>query len=407
MGALLLVIAMAAQTHGLVIVGQSLCVGGSSPVALSTTQIGSSTLAPIQLETGFAIPPSSWPWIALKEYEVGSGTDYGESPRSAMGGTFRQGTGFDVHVMSGCAGGTAYTGLKKGTTPFRYLQQQLEAFGSRNSNATCDGIVKVHGEQDQTDGTSRATYSADIREWRSDIEAKCNASVRAGQTVRMAIAQMSTWHMVSAATTPTTSASDYDVAKADWPLVTISSSDYSFEPSYSVHLTNAGARRLGAYAGRAIRNPNWRPVWPEYVSRSGTTLVVTYNVPSPPLVFDCNGTTRTDPGNYGFSHSAATVSNVQLCTAVDSPVAGCFAQTTCTGSGTPRAGCVYAGQTVSGISMTLSSASAGLLRMAWSGVTSAGHASLGPRSCLRDSDTETWAGYTLQNWAVHSEDVAP
>ena len=153
-----------------------------------------------------------------------------------------------------------------------------------------------------------------------------------------------------------------------------------------VHLTGNGARRMWQDFGRAIAGWYVYGAWTfmgkgASASRSGTTVTVT--IPETdggtpgggwvsPMVIDT--TLVTDPGNYGVSYvdgggSPVTVSAVSL---------------------------VGANQ----IQFTIASAVAGTVRFGTVGTPGADAGpSTGPRTCFRDSLSETYAdGAAAYNW---------
>lgn len=71
----------------------------------------------------------------------------------------------------------------------------------------------------------------------------------------------------------------------------------------AVHLTNVGYKWLGAYIGRAYKRlvvDGKKPKWlnPKSAVRRGLTVVVTFDVPTAPLVLD--NTTLANTTNFGF-----------------------------------------------------------------------------------------------------------
>jgi phosphate/sulfate permease len=109
----------------------------------------------------------------------------------------------------------------------------------------------------------------------------------------------------------------------------------------------------------------------------------------------------TDPGTAkGFEYVGANITNVQLCTGLNAPVVGCFAQTTCTGPGIPRSTCEFAGQGIAGVGIDLDASAGGTLRAAWTGT--AGNqpgATSGARALLRDGSTRVVAA---DNWHLYN-----
>ena len=150
-----------------------------------------------------------------------------------------------------------------------------------------------------------------------------------------------------------------------------------------LHLSNEGNRWLGEYYAKVYKKvvvdgQVWTPLKPRSITRNGTVITATFDVPVPPLVLDTN--LVSNPGNYGFeftddSGSPPRITSVQV-----------------TGPDT--------------VTITLSSVPTGAnprLRYAYTGVPgNPAGPTTGPRGNLRDSDsTPSLYGYTLYNWCVH------
>lgn len=77
---------------------------------------------------------------------------------------------------------------------------------------------------------------------------------------------------------------------------------YSFVEE-RVHIDGLSQKRLGYLAGlsvvRLLESKPGKGLIPEKISRSGDTVIIKFNIPSPPLVFDTAAVMKT--ANYGFS----------------------------------------------------------------------------------------------------------
>lgn len=390
--ALLLLAASAGDM--IIVTGQSLSEGMNTGSAITTTQsLGNQMLSSMTFNaTTYAmdVSPSGWPWTPLVEF---GGL---ESPRSALANKYTTDTGRSVLLVSGSQGGTAYSGLKKGTAPWSNMAASIEAGSSRGALG-CVAAYTTHGESDHDLGVTRSAYAASLVEWQSDIAAKCGSAARAWGQTPLYLDQMSSWTaalLVEAATSPIPMA-QYAAAKANPGRVILVGPKYQY--SYAgdgVHLVNTASRSMGAKAGQAIAyGPGWAPLWPTSVSRVGAVIIATFNVPSPPLVIDTS--LVSNPGNYGFEYtddsSPPAISSVALCSGVNTPVSGC--------------------SSTSQVAITLASTPTGAnkkLRYAYTGAFPANAGpTTGPRGNLRDSDPTTWAGSNLYNWCVHFEESVP
>lgn len=111
----------------------------------------------------------------------------------------------------------------------------------------------------------------------------------------------------------------FEASNSD-PNVLIATPMYWVPHSDKVHFNQSYAPQLGMHWGKAfykrvVRGEKWRPLEPRRVTKiSARVLVVAFNVPEGPLVFDT--VTVTNPGDYGFKveddSGFVTVTEVQI-----------------------------------------------------------------------------------------------
>jgi hypothetical protein len=222
--------------------------------------------------------------------------------------------------------GTAYAGLKKGSSPYANSLTSLtnaRSFVTANDPATArprpfvvSAVDVVHGEADFVQGASAAQYAAYLLEWIRDY----NADIRSltGQTapVPLVTDQMNTWGNYR--TTPTTATNCAGYPSGGCPSVPIgqwwAARDHSNEiflvgPKYQyryadgLHLSNHAYRHLGEMHAKAMakvlqQGQKWLPLSPRSVSRSGSVVTATFYVPVGCLQFDA---TRNDAAIQQFS----------------------------------------------------------------------------------------------------------
>jgi len=291
----------------------------------------------------------------------------------------------DVLVSCHGVGGTAYAGLKKGTAPFASGMAQVEAAAS-----ICDflgltyvvrAVTSVHGESDHVGGNTH--YAQDLVEWQADYENDVMALTGQLEPVPMLHTQMSSWTKYGQSTSLIPGAQLQASIENPGKIVLVGPKYFLAYAADGVHLSNAGYLHMGevyakVYDHVILRGETWEPLWPILATIDGTVITVTFHVPVPPLVFDT--TLVTDPGDYGFEFwddgaSVPAISSVEI-------------------DGTDR------------VVVTLASPPSGTtprIRYAWTGTAGAlAGPTSGPRGNLRDSDeTESLAGNSLYNWAVH------
>lgn len=393
-----LLLTMAAQYHGLVVVGQSLCNGPSATPVLSTSQYGGNVMLTgnaYNSTTGaMDMVPSPWPRIAHVESDQ-------ESPRWGIGKGYRDVSSADTLVMANCVGGFSYAEMAPGTEAWTNLQRGIESVCARSADAF-RAAVAIHGERDHQLSTSRATYAANVAAWQQNIQAKVRAAGCGGAAnVPLIVKQLSAWTSYGQATSLIHLA-QYDAMKNGGGNIVIGTADYAAFPYLGIdgrHHTNVGSCAMGVKLGRVaasvVADSSWRPLYPESVTRSGAKIVVTFHVPVPPLAIDT--TLVSNPGSYGFTYtdssSPPAISSVVLCSESLDPL------------------CV----SNDAVLVTLASTPTGsnkLIRYAYSGTGGAfGGPTTGPRGNLRDSSAESVTcdatNVPLYNWAVHFEEAVP
>lgn len=299
--------------------------------------------------------------------------------------------GHDLLVSAHGVGGTAYVGLKKGTTPFTNGMAQVTAGKALAQAAGKSYVVRavtnVHGESDHI--AMNASYQANLLEWQSDYESGVKAITGQAEPVPMFETQISSWTKYGQATSTIPKQQLGAHVAAPGKVILVGAKYHLQYVADGVHLTAAGYQHMGEYYAKAYRRvvlegKTWEPVRPQTISRSGAVITVKMHVPVPPLVMDT--TLVSDPGNYGFEYTD------------DSGAAPAIASVAIAGPDT--------------VTITLAAAPSGAnkrLRYAWTGAVGArAGATTGPRGNLRDSDaTVSPGGYDLSNWCIHFEETVP
>ena len=285
-------------------------------------------------------------------------------------------------------GGTAYSGLKKGTAPFTAAIAQVQAAKTLTTNANQSYIVRavtnVHGESDHVG--SNVNYMQNLIDWQKDYDTDVRAITGQVERIPMLHSQISSWTKYGQATSAIPMA-QLDASTSSSGAIIMVGAKYMLPyVADGVHLTNHGYRQMGEYYAKVYRHvilegKTWEPVRPSSASLAGDTITVTFHVPVPPLVFDA--TLVSNPGNYGFEYTDDA------------------------GAGTPTIQQVTLDGTTA-VKIKLSAAPTGQnrrVRYAFTGTGGAkAGATTGPRGNLRDSDaTPSLHGYKLYNWGVHFE----
>lgn len=422
--ALLAALLVAGQSLGVMVIGQSTGYGMDTTASSNTQTKGNTkvsgryTANTGRLQEKFAVYPftsylvsnpasTAWPWVAQTETTT-------EGPAWNLSNTFYDLTGRSLWVGESAVSGTPYSPWHRKQSA-GYIWEDatiaIEAFGSRQRGERIVAVALFHGEADY----SNASYCTNLVEWQSNLQSKIIASTEspAGVTIPLVQAQVGSTPLycggISTATTVYCAGfkAQYECARANPTLLPISGPAYQFTyvAAGNPHINAAGNQLRGAKMGEAIAAiyqggaGAWQPLWPRLtspVARSGQKVKVTFNVPTPPLVLNCNSdqVNITDPGNYGFTMydqaGAVTITGVQLCT----------------GAGSPDAYCDSDDQVVITYSGSLTGQA--VVQYAWiCGYLVGAGPVTGARGCLRDSSTAVVGSTPNYNWATPFQENIP
>jgi hypothetical protein len=366
--------------HHVLGTGQSLSVGAAGAPALSTMQPYSN----LMFSKG-VIPGGTGldKFAPLVEASV-------ETLSSAFANSVTKDTSQVFLISAHGVGGTAYSGLKKGTTPFANGMAQVKAAKALADLAkktyVVGAVTNVHGESDHVSGNMM--YEANLAQWQFDYETDAKAITGQTSAIPMLHTQMSSWTKYGQATSVIPQAQLSASQKSGGKIVLVGPKYTSLYVSDGVHLSNIGYRVLGEYYAKAYKRilagGTWTPLQPRAIKREGSTITVDFQVPVPPLEFDT--TEVTNPGNYGFE-------------VID--------------DGKPAKILIVSLASTETVKITLAAAPVGKnmrLRYAYTGTAGAnGGPKTGPRGNLRDSDSaaSAYAPMKLFNWCVHFDEPIP
>lgn len=373
----------------LLITGQSLSNGYGSAV-VSALQLH----ANLSFNTGVRAGAAGLTgFIPLVETWDGAHGETIASGMANLAGNLWVADGFDARtflVSAHGADGFNYSKVKKGTPAYttgmaQVMAGQAVAAGLGQSYEV-RAMAVVHGESDHIDYPPEGNtgYAANLLEWRADYEADIQAMTGQTRPVRFFYCQVSSWTAYGSAHSEIPE-QQRTVARDNPDRFSLVTPKYFLAYTDGVHLTGEATLLLGEYYGKALRRvyldgEPWAPLGPTgAMIINGSQVVVEFEVPAPPLVFD--EVAVTNPGNYGFvftdgSGMPPTISTVEITGPTQVTV-------TLSGPPGPQARLLYAAVGQPG---------------APAGPTT------GARGNLRDSDmTPSLAGAPLVNWAVHFE----
>lgn len=191
-----------------------------------------------------------------------------------------------VTVDNWGVGGTAYSGLMTGTTPYingvRGMRTAQTASVGAGSGTIRPVFAWVHGETDEIRFASSSQYVSYLQGIQSDWQRDAQTATTSSVTVPMFYTQIANWSQAS----PSRLMSE--VAMAQFQAHYSSSNLVLVGPTYMLsgaasgvdqHLTNIGARRLGEYFGKAIQRvaisgSTWVPLRPASLTSNADTMVL-------------------------------------------------------------------------------------------------------------------------------------
>lgn len=311
--------------------------------------------------------------------------------------------------FAGCpVSGTAYSGLKKGTTPYAAsIDHHTQAYSIAAGHGlayTVRAVGVVHGETD--DGNNSATYAADLAEWQADYDGDLKAVTGQSEDVVLFCSQNHSWTKPFGGKSTSTVAQAMLAAHAADPgRIVLCCPKYFLTHGDGLHLNTATYAWLGEYYAKAYKavvvdGGSFSPLRPVSVTRSGSTITVVFNRGG--LVLDTTLVSDPSGSQASKNHSGAVVNvtNYKGFEFVDDKAGGPSAVVT---------GLAVTTTTLTDdtLTVTLDTTPDGLdnprLRYAFTGVAgSNGGPTTGPRGNLRDSDASFASVYgnTLYNWCV-------
>jgi len=309
----------------ILIAGQSNAIGGGNNAIINST-IGGGLVNYGGIETGGASLMETG--LAVGVNKIWQTKQMQEETKETGWTTFLQGLNLlrpSNYIMGNMAvPSTAYVGLKKGTNAFANGIYYAKAYDwSIHPRKTVVRFIPcIHGE---ADGGS-VTYQSNIRQWQADYQADLNAALGTSNIIPMFHSQINGCNAATSlgglnSFTNLSSILMYKEAKLNPYLTKLVMPKYCVDHNNvdGVHLTGIGHMQTAEYYLHAIYQDiylgiPWKPLWPEVVNRVGSTINITFNVPSGVLAFDT--TIVSDPGNYGFEFYPGTGGNSPTITGV-------------------------------------------------------------------------------------------
>ena len=308
--------------------GQSLKAGGSTISQAPVTIASEADYGVISFSTG---PKVDFKYDTLDESLLGSatparenvGTRPGqESPSSGIAYKIHELTGHTVLASTAASSGTDIAGISAGTATFTAATKMIQAAVAMADELGMEYVpvlVLIHGNQNAAAGTSISSYRTAMETLRTQYESVINAATGETQSLHMFVGQLSNT-IPYGGTAGTTKTNNIGIAQyqeaRDNALIHLASAQYARPYSDGEHLTSAGYRTegevIGAVVGGWLNDNTKSSLVPieSGVVQSGTTITIPVAGCVGDLVID---TARvTDPGNYGFVLTGATIASVAV-----------------------------------------------------------------------------------------------
>ncbi|WP_228155169.1 hypothetical protein [Klebsiella sp. KG9] len=312
----------------LIITGQSLAAGGSTQTQSPVTTTAQADYGILAFKTG---PKVDFKYDTLNESLLeavipcreNAGTRPGqESPSSGMAFKIHDLTGHTVLVSDACSSGTAIEDISSGSATFTGATKMIQsavAMAEKLGMQYVPVMVLIHGNQNAAAGTSISSYRTAMETLRAHYESVINAATGETQSLHMFVGQLSNTipYGGTAGSTKTNiiGIAQYQEAR-DNALIHLASAQYARPYSDGEHMTSAGYRTEGEVIGSVVggwlndsAKSSLVPIESDVV-QSGTTITIPVAGCVGDLVID---TARvTDPGNYGFALTGATIASVAV-----------------------------------------------------------------------------------------------
>ncbi|HHR0649692.1 hypothetical protein [Klebsiella oxytoca] len=312
----------------LIITGQSLAAGGSTQTQSPVTTTAQADYGILAFKTG---PKVDFKYDTLNESLLeavipcreNAGTRPGqESPSSGMAFKIHDLTGHTVLVSDACSSGTAIEDISSGSATFTGATKMIQsavAMAEKLGMQYVPVMVLIHGNQNAAAGTSISSYRTAMETLRAHYESVINAATGETQSLHMFVGQLSNT-IPYGGTAGSTKTNNIGIAQyqeaRDNALIHLASAQYARPYSDGEHMTSAGYRTegevIGAVVGGWLNDSAKSSLVPieSGVVQSGTTITIPVAGCVGDLVID---TARvTDPGNYGFALTGATIASVAV-----------------------------------------------------------------------------------------------
>lgn len=217
-------------------------------------------------------------------------------------------------IMDGWGvGSTAYSGLAQGTGPYNtgltgLTQARTGVTATRPLETFEHGcLLWVHGETDEVNNVSSATYRSFMDELQADWQADARTALGTSRNIPLILTQHACHSRLVRAFAARVPAGQEDAARFN-PLVILSHPTYHIAyNAIDIHYTNAGHRRNGEYFAKVVNRVVtgggvWAPLRPLSITATNNVIVATFigGDDTSALVFDT--TNMREKPHMGFEY---------------------------------------------------------------------------------------------------------
>lgn len=302
----------AADLLHIIFIGQSNATGGdSTPIitdeVVSDAFMFAGGLAPAQVGLG-----------SLIQLAEQTSTTLGETGAVSLARWLRANGGNHKYLFSNVAvGGAPYAGLAKGTQPYADSIAQVaagQAFADANDmNYRVLCFVVIHGEND--DASQNTSYPANLATWQSDYEADVKVITSQVGIIPHIHAQMGVVGALTynAADFAGASSLNLQIANRSNPTkIILAAPEGTYDFIASPHFSAASHAWLGEQFAKVIKavcldGGSFNPIYPTSANASGSTIVVNFTVPIPPLRLNYRWAAYDDSAGFRFDSSDGPV----------------------------------------------------------------------------------------------------
>jgi len=301
--------------------GHSMATGTTGTPALSTIQPYNNLMFSKSLTS------STLPFVPLVEgYTTWDGNANVETPSAGMANSLAASNPGARYIVGlhGYAG-ASYVSIKLGTPLYSLFLNQLAnaKIGAASAGYTFIPLASTltMGESDWVAGSTAiistsnpyTVYEADLEAYQHDLLKSVRAAVPGVTKYPLFMAQANNTGTGEAAQ------SQWQTCKDNPATIFCTCPKYqlAYNPG-GLHLTDISYKIIGEYYAKAIQHwvtyGSWTPLQMSGATRTGSTVIVSFNIPVPPLALDT--TNIYAHANYGFewydSTSSATISSVSV-----------------------------------------------------------------------------------------------